>query len=84
MLVEDDAIGATRVEYGTVDKWSSKDIIKAVAKAQSWDEWKDVYVATEDVDSEEWHIIDNIAHIKKKVALLFSHGHGQTFIVSQL
>ena len=81
---EADVYGGTQVEYGKVDKWSSKDIIKAIAKAQSWDEWKSVYDATLDVDSEEWHFIDNIADGKKKVALLFSHGHSQTFIVSQL
>jgi len=78
-----DSFGATSVEYGTIKKWDKKSIIQAIGKAQAWSEWQDVFDASE--EDTNWHYCNDITFdAKKKVAILFSNGHDQTYIVSQL
>jgi hypothetical protein len=78
-----DSFGATSVEYASIKKWDKKEIIKAIGKALAWSEWRDVFDASE--EDSDWHYCSDITlDGKKKVAILFSNGHEQTCIVSQL
>jgi hypothetical protein len=78
-----DSFGATAVEYASIKKWDKKEIIKAIGKALAWSKWQDVFDASE--EDSDWHYCSDITlDGKKKVAILFSNGHEQTCIVSQL